>query len=67
MKRKDADSSNEHVLGFVVVLGFTRERSNEHVLGFLVALGLKRKRSNEHVLGFAVFWTQTISTTMYLI
>ena len=54
MKSKDADSSNEHVLGFVVVLGFTRERSNEHVLGFVVVLGFKRERSNEHVLGFVV-------------
>jgi len=44
MKRKDADSSNEHVLGFVVVLGFTREPSNEHVLGFVVVLGFKRER-----------------------
>ena len=41
-------------IGFVVVLGFKRERSNEHVLGFVVVLGFKRERSNEHVLGFVV-------------
>ena len=52
--------TNEHDLGFVVILGFKRERPNEHDSGFVVVLGFKRERSNEHDLGFVVFPTPQI-------